>query len=82
MFGRFNMLKTGSPWNDVRVRRAVNFAINRADLVQYATNGNGVVIPALVPGLQDPTLAPYPFDPGRARELLRSPDTPRHWPSP
>ena len=71
VFGRFNMLKTGSPWNDVRVRRAVNFAINRADLVQYATNGNGVVIPALVPGLQDPTLAPYPFDSGRARELLR-----------
>jgi peptide/nickel transport system substrate-binding protein len=71
VFGRFNMLRTGSPWNDARLRRAANFAINRADLIQYATNGNGVVIPALVPGIQDPSLAPYPFDPGRARELLR-----------
>ncbi len=71
VFGRFNMLKTRSPWNDVRVRQAANFAINRADLIQYATNGNGVVIPALVPGIQDLTLAPYSFDPGRARELLR-----------
>ena len=83
VFGRFNMLKTGSPWNDVRVRRAVNFAINRADLVQYATNGNGVVIPALVPGLPGSELS------RRIRSILvgrgscsRSPDTRRHSPSP
>ena len=41
VFGRFNMLKTGSPWRDVRVRQAVNLAINREDLIRYATKGTG-----------------------------------------
>ena len=70
VFGQFNMRKAGSPWRDVRLRQAVNFAINREDLIQYATKGNGVIIPALVPvqGFgHDPALAPYPFDPDRAR---------------
>jgi ABC-type transport system substrate-binding protein len=68
------MRKTGSPWTDVRLRRAANLAINRADVIRYAANGNGMVIPALVPvqGFgHDPSIAPYPFDPGKARELLR-----------
>jgi peptide/nickel transport system substrate-binding protein len=71
VFGRFNMLKTGTPWTDLRVRQAANLAINRADLIQYGTNGNGLIVPALVPGIRDPGIAPYPFDPGKARDLLR-----------
>jgi peptide/nickel transport system substrate-binding protein len=74
VFGRFNMLKTGSPWRDVRVRQAVNLAINRADLIQYATKGNGVIVPALLAVNSfgyDPTLEPYAFDPVKARALLR-----------
>jgi peptide/nickel transport system substrate-binding protein len=71
VFGRFNMLKAGSPWNDVRLRQAANFAINRTDLIQYGANGNGLVIPALVPGIRDLGVGPYPFDPDRGRDLLR-----------
>jgi peptide/nickel transport system substrate-binding protein len=74
VFGFFNMRKAGSPWRDVRVRQAVNVAINREDLIRYAAKGNGVIIPALVPvqGFgYDPDLAPYPFDPVKARGLLR-----------
>ena len=74
VFGMFNMRKTGSPWRDVRLRQAVNYAINREDLIRYAAKGNGVVVPALVApeGFgYDPALTPYPFDPGRARHLLR-----------
>lgn len=71
VFGRFNMLKAGSPWTDVRLRQAANLAINRADLIQYGANGNGLIIPALVPGIRDPGIVPYPFDAGRARKLLR-----------
>jgi peptide/nickel transport system substrate-binding protein len=74
IFGRFNMRKTGSPWTDIRLRRAVNVAINRADLIRYAAKGNGVVIPALLPvdafGY-DPDLKPYPFDPDQAQQLLQ-----------
>jgi peptide/nickel transport system substrate-binding protein len=74
VFGQFNMRKAGSPWRDVRLRQAMNFAINRDDLIRYATKGNGVIIPALVPAQgfgHDPTLVPYSFDPAKARDLLR-----------
>jgi peptide/nickel transport system substrate-binding protein len=74
VFGFFNLRKAGSPWHDVRLRRAANYAINREDLIRYATKGNGVIIPALVPTQgfgYDPDLAPYSFDPGTARRLLR-----------
>ena len=72
--GLLNMRKVGSPWGDIRLRQAVNFAINRPDLIRYATNGNGFPIPALVPRRDfghDPDLEPYPFDPAKARALLR-----------
>lgn len=73
VFGQVNMRKAGSPWRDLRLRQAVNFAMNREDLLRYAAKGNGVIIPALVP-LQgfgyDPELAPYSFDPTKARQLL------------
>ena len=74
VLGLFNMRKTASPWRDVRLRQAVNYAINREDLISYATKGNGVIIPALLPERafgHDPDLAPYPFDPGKAQQLWR-----------
>jgi peptide/nickel transport system substrate-binding protein len=74
VFGMFNMRKADSPWRDVRLRQAANLAINREDLIRYATKGNGVVIPALLPVQAfgyDPNLAPYAFDPDKTRALLR-----------
>ena len=74
VFGQFNMRKAGSPWQDIRLRQAANFAINREDLIRYATKGNGMIIPALAAVKAfgyDPDLAPYAFDPGESRTLLR-----------
>jgi peptide/nickel transport system substrate-binding protein len=74
LFGFFNMRKAGSPWRDVRLRQAVNVAINRDDLIHYAAKGNGVIVPALLAVNAfgyDPTLEPYAFDPAKARALLR-----------
>jgi peptide/nickel transport system substrate-binding protein len=74
VFGLFNLRKAESPWRDVRLRQAVNGAINREDLVRYAAKGNGVIIPALLPVASfgyAPDLAPYAFDPGKTRHLLR-----------
>jgi peptide/nickel transport system substrate-binding protein len=74
IFGQFNMRKVGSPWRDVRLRQAVNLAINRDDLIRYATKGNGVIIPALLAVNSfgyDAALAPYAFDPVKARALLQ-----------
>jgi peptide/nickel transport system substrate-binding protein len=74
VFGHFNMRQAGGLWREVRLRQAINYAINREDLIRYATKGNGVIIPALLPERafgHDPDLAPYPFDPGKAQQLLR-----------
>jgi ABC-type transport system substrate-binding protein len=74
LFGQFNMRKAGSPWHDVRLRQAVNFAINREDLIRYAAKGNGAIVPALLSVNTfgyDSDLAPYAFDPDKARALLR-----------
>ena len=73
VFGLINMRKAGSPWRDVRLRQAVNFALNREDIIRYAAKGNGVIIPALLPEKifgYNPDLSPYPFDPVKARQLL------------
>jgi peptide/nickel transport system substrate-binding protein len=73
VFGQFNLRKTRSPWQDIRLRQAVNLAVNRDDLIRYAAKGNGEIIPALLPVQSfgyDPNLAPYPFDPIKARQLL------------
>lgn len=79
--GLFNVGKTWlppgakeRPWRDVRLRQAVNYAINRAHLIRYATKGNGMLIPALLPPSAfgyNPTLAPYPFEPDKVRHLLQ-----------
>ena len=61
-----------APFNDRRVRRALNHAINRGKLLQLI-NQRGViatgVLPPQMPGYN--AAAPgYSFDPARARELL------------
>jgi peptide/nickel transport system substrate-binding protein len=73
VFGQFNMRNARTPWGDVRLRQAVNLAVNREALIRDV-KGHGVIIPALAPEGAfgyDPALTPYPFDPDRARQLLQ-----------
>ena len=73
--GWLNMRKAGSRWGDIRLRQAVNLAINREDLIRYATRGNGVIIPGIVSAQSfgyNHDLAPYPFDPVKARQLFHA----------
>lgn len=70
--GVFNRGKKGSRWNDVRLRRAVNMAVDREAIVKTGASGYGTVIPAMiVPGAfgSDAGLKPYPFDPAAAKRL-------------
>jgi peptide/nickel transport system substrate-binding protein len=73
VLGPFNVLKPGTPLRDLRVRKAINLAINREDLIRYGAIGNARLLAGYtVPG--DPNhgdLRPYPFDAAQARELLR-----------
>jgi peptide/nickel transport system substrate-binding protein len=74
VFGLFNTRKADSPWHDLRLRQAVNYAINRKEVLRDAAKGHGVLVPALLPpgavGF-DATLPPYPFDPTAAWRLVR-----------
>ena len=61
------------PFDDLRVRRAVMYAIDRQAILDTAWAGHGELIGSMVPPTdpyyQDLTDA-YPYDPDRARELL------------
>ncbi len=63
---------TRPPFDDVRVRRALNYAFNKQHtarlLAGTATIAHGILPPGM-PG-RDDALAPYPYDPERARALL------------
>jgi peptide/nickel transport system substrate-binding protein len=62
-----------TPLTDVRVRRAVNHAVNVDEIIQRVLGGMAVRTPAgnnpLVFGF-DPTVKPYAFDGERAKKLL------------
>ena len=63
----------GTPLQDLRVRQALNLAVDREGILDGLFNGEGRLVSGLiVPGNlgHDPALAPWPHDPQRARELL------------
>jgi oligopeptide transport system substrate-binding protein len=60
------------PFNNVLVRRALNYAVNKARLVQLL-NGRAIVSHGVIPPPMagyDPTAKAYPYDPAKARRLL------------
>jgi len=61
------------PFTDVRVRQAINYAIDRAALLQTVWGGKGLLIGSMVPPT-DPWYEDlsntYPYDPAKARDLL------------
>lgn len=64
---------SSGPFSDALVRRAVNYAVNKAEIARYDTLGNGEpVVSFSVPGEagHNADLMPRPFDPSKARELL------------
>ncbi|MEZ4773906.1 MAG: ABC transporter substrate-binding protein [Bacteroidia bacterium] len=63
------------PLRDVRVRQALNYAIDRERLVKYLLNGMGYpgnsgFIPNGMPGFDPAKVPGYAFDPAKSRSLL------------
>jgi ABC-type transport system substrate-binding protein len=61
------------PFDDVRVRRAMNYAVNKDALKQGVFLGTGDIAKSIVPpivGGYDPSFFSYDYDPARARALL------------
>ena len=66
---------TRGPLKDVRVRQAINYAVDINTIIDRLVSGRGTraagVIPPALPGY-DSTRKGYPFDPARAKQLLAS----------
>jgi peptide/nickel transport system substrate-binding protein len=61
------------PFNDLRVRQALNYAVDVESILSQVGAGYGIVLPGpLSPAnhFVDPTLKPYGYDPQKALELL------------
>lgn len=62
------------PFKNRKVRQALNYAIDQAEINDVYLNGTGEVmgsaLPSTVPGF-DAKIKPYPFDPDRAKALLK-----------
>ena len=62
------------PFDDVRVRRAINYAIDKQELIDGVLLGLGEPVAApYKPGTRwvNPALRPYPYDPAKARQMLK-----------
>ncbi len=71
----FNNLTTGvgEPTEDVRVRQAMNYAVDRQAIVDSLFGGYAELATGLMTTGNlgyDHSIEPYPYDPDRARELL------------
>jgi peptide/nickel transport system substrate-binding protein len=62
-----------APFDDVRVRQAINYAIDRGTILETLLEGAGSLMGSPTPpGMfgYNPDVEPYPYDPEKARELL------------
>lgn len=73
LFLNLNSIDAASPFRDVRVRKAIALAVDYDAIIKYILFGQGIRTAQLAPGSigYDPSLAPYPYDPEKARELLK-----------
>ncbi|HEX4261347.1 MAG TPA: ABC transporter substrate-binding protein [Acetobacteraceae bacterium] len=70
----FVMLNTKrKPFDDLRVRQALNYAVDKQGLVRGVLFGNGEVAADAMPVMawHDASLKPYPFDLAKAKALLQ-----------
>lgn len=69
---RFNLQQEG-PWQDVRVRQAINYAIDRETIIATVLGGKAYAadgpLPTSIQGYNEDVFS-YPFDPNKAKQLL------------
>jgi peptide/nickel transport system substrate-binding protein len=73
LYGYFNQRKRDSKWRDIRLRKALNYAVNRKELWKYASKGNAYNLGGLLPAGaygHNPNVTLYSYDTDRARSLL------------
>ncbi len=69
----FNLKR--KPFDDIRVRQAINYAIDKQEIIDGVLLGLGEPVASpYKPGTRwsNPALKPYPYDPNKARDLLKA----------
>ncbi|HEX5008048.1 MAG TPA: ABC transporter substrate-binding protein [Hyphomonadaceae bacterium] len=69
-----------NPWADVRVRQAMNYAIDKDAIIRRIFHGQGRVAASDTPVEAWASLAPYEYSPERARALLTEAGYPKGFP--
>lgn len=65
---------SSGPLSDVRVRKALNYAMDKEEIIRYDLLGNGIILGGIAMKGEEghnPDLFPYPYDPQKARALLK-----------
>jgi peptide/nickel transport system substrate-binding protein len=73
VFFTINTLTKG-PLEDKRVRQALNYAVDKEAIIKGILKGRAIQTPTIVSTLAfgyDGTIKPYPYDPERAKALLK-----------
>lgn len=62
------------PFDDARVRQALNYALNKQGIIKSVLFGFGEPAPSYMPPVVyfDRNLQPYPYNPEKAKELLKA----------
>lgn len=62
------------PFNDIKVRQALNYAVNKEGIIKAVLFGFGKAAPSYMPPVvyYNSDLQPYPYDPTKAKALLKS----------
>lgn len=74
MIGFIQINTSRKPFDDVKVRQALNYAINYDELIKYVERGNALRLHSTLPeGMwgKNYDVPKYNFDPKKAKELLR-----------
>src|SRR5581483_14237 len=63
---------TRAPFDDINVRKAINLAVNKEQIIQTVLFGNGEVANSLLPKMLwwNSEGKPYPYDPEQAKQFL------------
>ena len=69
-----------APWVDKRVRQALNYAIDNKAIAKNIFSGEATPVGAATPIRQWMDIAPYPYDPAKAKQLLAEAGYPKGFP--
>ena len=67
------IIKPGAPWDNVKVREALNYAVDKDSIIKNIMQGHATKVATHVGPYSfghNPNLKPYPYDPAKARKLL------------